>query len=89
MHNCTQNLKFLLLDDTKINCNLLLLLVYKLLLFRGSFGNLEGKESACNVRDAGSIPGSGRSPGEGKGYSSIILQYYYLDYSMTEETGRL
>ena len=27
-----------------------------------------GKESACNVRDLGSIPGLGRSPGEGKGY---------------------
>ena len=30
---------------------------------------LSGKESACNTRgeDAGSIPGSGRSPGEGNG----------------------
>ena len=26
------------------------------------------KESACNVRDLGSIPELGRSPGEGKGY---------------------
>ena len=26
------------------------------------------KESACNVGDLGSIPGSGRSPGEGNGY---------------------
>ena len=25
------------------------------------------KESACNVGDLGSIPGLGRSPGEGKG----------------------
>ena len=24
-----------------------------------------GKESACNAGDLGSIPGSGRSPGEG------------------------
>ena len=31
-----------------------------------------GKESACNVGDLGSIPGLGRSPGEGKGYP---LQY--------------
>ena len=31
-----------------------------------------GKESACNVGELGSIPGLGRSPGEGKGYS---LQY--------------
>ena len=26
-----------------------------------------GKESACNARNLGSIPGLGRSPGEGKG----------------------
>ena len=28
-------------------------------------GGSDGKESACNVGDPGSIPGSGRSPGEG------------------------
>ena len=27
-----------------------------------------GKESACNAGDMDSIPGLGRSPGEGKGY---------------------
>ena len=32
----------------------------------------DGKESACNVEDMGSIPGSGRSPGEGHGNSSIL-----------------
>ena len=31
-----------------------------------------GKESACNAGDPSSIPGSGRSPGEGIGYA---LQY--------------
>ena len=31
-------------------------------------GGLAGKESACNVGDLGSIPGLGRSLGEGKGY---------------------
>ena len=31
-------------------------------------GNSAGKESACNAGDPGSIPGSGRSPGEGIGY---------------------
>ena len=35
-------------------------------------GGSDGKESACNVRDPGLIPGSGRSPGEKVGYS---LQY--------------
>ena len=38
-----------------------------------------GKESACNAGDLGSIPGLGRSPGEGKGYS---LQYSGLENSM-------
>ena len=35
-------------------------------------GSSAGKESTCNVGDTGSIPGSGRSPGEGIGYA---LQY--------------
>ena len=35
-------------------------------------GSSAGKESACNARDPGLIPGSARSPGEGIGYS---LQY--------------
>ena len=34
--------------------------------------NSVGKESACNAGDPGSIPGSGRSTGEGIGY---LLQY--------------
>ena len=38
-----------------------------------------GKESACNVGDLGSIPGLGRSPGEGKGYS---CQYSGLENSL-------
>ena len=29
-------------------------------------GGSEGKESACNAGDLGSIPGSGRSPGQSK-----------------------
>ena len=38
-----------------------------------------GKESACNAGDLGSIPGLGRSPGEGKGYPP---QYSGLENSM-------
>ena len=38
-----------------------------------------GKESACNEGDLGSLPGMGRSPGEGKGYP---LQYSGLENSM-------
>ena len=40
---------------------------------------LNDKESACNAGDAGSIPESGRSPGEGNGNP---LQYSYLENSM-------
>ena len=36
------------------------------------------KESACNAGDLGSIPGLGRSPGEGNGYP---LQYCGLENS--------
>ena len=36
-------------------------------------GGSEGKVSACNAGDGGSIPGSGRSPGEGNGTPSVLL----------------
>ena len=35
--------------------------------FLGFPGGLDDKESACNEGDLGSIPGLGRSPGEGNG----------------------
>ena len=38
-----------------------------------------GKESICNAGDLGSVPGLGRSPGEGQGYP---LQYPGLENSM-------
>ena len=42
-------------------------------------GGSDGKESAWNAGDLGSIPGLGRFPGEGKGYP---LQYSCLENSM-------
>ena len=39
----------------------------------------DGKESACSAGDPGSIPGSGRSPGEGNGNP---LQYSFLENPM-------
>ena len=42
-------------------------------------GASDGKESTCNEGDMGSIPGLGRSPGEGNGYP---LQYSGLENSM-------
>ena len=49
-------------------------------------GGSDGKESACNAGDPGSIPGSGRSPGEGNGNS---LQYSRLENPTAEEPGGL
>ena len=46
---------------------------------RGFPDNSVGKESACNVGGLGSIPGLGRSLGEGKGSP---LQYSGLENSM-------
>ena len=42
-------------------------------------GGSEGKASACNAGDLGSIPRSGRSPGEGNGNP---LQYSRLENPM-------
>ena len=42
-------------------------------------GGSDGKMSASNEGDPGSIPGSGRSPGEGNGHP---LQYSCLENSM-------
>ena len=42
-------------------------------------GGSDGKESACNARDLGSIPGVGRSPG---GEHGNPLQYSCLENSM-------
>ena len=50
---------------------------------------LASKESTCNagdMGDAGSVPGSGRSPGEGNGSHSSILAW---KIPWTEEPGGL
>ena len=47
-------------------------------------GSSAGKESTYNAGDLGSIPGLGRSPGEGKGY---LLQYSGLENSMEKSMG--
>ena len=48
-------------------------------------GDSDGKESACNAGDLGSIPGWGRSPGEGKGNP---LQYSCLEKPMDRGAWR-
>ena len=49
---------------------------------QGFPGASEGKASACNAADPGSIPGSGRSTAEGNGNP---LQYSCLENSMDGE----
>ena len=47
----------------------------------GFLGGSDGKVSACNAGDPGTISGSGRSPGEENGNP---LQYSCLENSMGE-----
>ena len=49
-------------------------------------GSSDGKASAYDVGDLGSIPGSGRSPGEGNGNP---LQYSCLENPTDREPGML
>ena len=49
-------------------------------------GGLDGKTSAYNSEDTGSIPGSGRSPGEGNGKHSSTLAW---EIPWMEEPGGL
>ena len=46
---------------------------------------VDSKESICNARNPGSIPGSARSPGEGNGYP---FQYSCLEKPMDRGTWR-
>ena len=55
-------------------------------LSKGFPGSSDGKASACNVGDPGSIPGLGRSPGEGNGNP---LQHSCLENPMDREPDRL
>ena len=49
------------------------------------FGGSDSKEPVCKAGDVGSIPGLGRSPGEGNGYP---LQYSCLENSMNTGAWR-
>ena len=61
--------------------SLCLLLMRKSVTFDEEFfpGGSEGKASACDAEDPGSIPGLGRSPGEGNGNP---IQYSCLENPM-------
>ena len=57
----------------------------KVMTFKDFPGGSDSKESACNAGDQGSIPGLGRSPGEGKGNP---LQYSHLENPMVRGAWR-
>ena len=56
-----------------------------MLILKGAKGSSDGKASAYNLGDLGSIPGLGRSPGDG---NSNPLQYSCLE-NFREEPGGL
>ena len=62
-------------------------------LFLGFPDGSDSKESACNARDLGSIPGLGRSPGEGNGnplqYSGLENSVDYLVHGVTKSWTQL
>ena len=58
------------------------MLIYSIIAYIGFLGDSDGKESACNAGDLGSIPGMGRSSGEMNGYPLRETEW-------TEEPGRL
>ena len=53
---------------------------------RGFPGGSDSKEYACNAGDPGSVPGSGRVPGEGNGNT---LQYSCLENPTDRGDGRV
>ena len=67
--------------DTQVSeyCFRLFWIYTNLWMWLGLPGGSDGKESACNAGDPGSVPGSGGSPGEGNGNP---LQYSCLENSM-------
>ena len=68
---------FLCFFMANICCHLLI--IFSVFIFKGFPGGSEVKVSACNVGDLGSIPGWGKSPGEGNGNP---LHYSCLKKSM-------
>ena len=48
-------------------------------------GGSDGKASACNAGDLGSIPGSGKSPGEGNGIP-LLVGYSPWDHKELDTT---
>ena len=56
-------------------------LIY-LCIYQGFLGSSADKESTCNAGDPGSIPGLGRSPGEGKGYPHYSVLTWRIPWTI-------
>ena len=63
---------------------ILYILLYEYFIIKGFPGGSDSKVSVCNSGDPGSIPGSGRCPGERNG---TPLQYSCLENPMDREAG--
>ena len=66
--------------------------LYSCFLYMGFPCGLAGKESACNMGDLGSIPGLGKSPGEGNGYplqDSCLENFMGCIHGLTKNETRL
>ena len=68
-------------NNDRLPCyfSVLLHIIFSTAHFVGFPGGSDSKETACNAVDPGSIPESGRSPGEGNGNR---LQYSCLENPM-------
>ena len=73
-------------SQSLLSLHLLLVHISPYLLPQGFPGCSDGRESACNAGDPGSIPGLGRSPGEENGYP---LQYSLLENFMDTKASSL
>ena len=79
--------KALLFEDKELkSCPLSVLFRVSLIAWWGFPGGSDSKESICNEGDLGSVPGLGRSPGEGNGYP---LQCSGLENSMDKGAWHL
>ena len=93
---CTHRVK---LGKSQSQSLILSLLTYIMGIMTKSFiglgfpGGSAGKESACNVGNMGSIPGLGRSPGEGNGYplqrSGLENSLDCIDHGVAKNRTRL
>ena len=85
VHEVAKNQKRLSTHSCLLSCARFWLAALNERVVEGFPGGSDGKESAYNAGDSVSIPGSGRSPGEAKGYP---LQHSFLENPMDRGAWR-